>query len=140
MARELLEARAYLAATKPPLADVTAWPKRRINIPHTDKSAARIVGFIIEPGDEAYGELGLSEPLAWLDRMCAASPPMPGRGEGFDAEALRVAREVISDMVRYGIISNEVGTTAYYVGDNVLPIIMGRPLAASPPKEDTHAK
>jgi hypothetical protein len=43
-------------------------------------------------------------------------------------------------MVRYGLISNEVGTTAYYVGDNVLPIIMGRPLAASRPKEDTHAK
>jgi hypothetical protein len=45
-----------------------------------------------------------------------------------DVEALRVAREVISDMVRYGLISNEVGTTAYYVGDNVLPTIMGRAL------------
>jgi hypothetical protein len=120
----------FIAANKPPLADVTVEEIERI---------------VLETEPDVPSSVDGSK--IWTRRMAKAlharlyaSPPMPGRGEGSDAEALRVAREVISDMVRYGLISNEVGTTAYYVGDNVLPIIMGRPLAASRPKEDTHAK
>lgn len=61
---------ARLSTLQVQTSEAVAWPKRRINVPHGDKSADRIVGFIISPGDEAYGTHGLSEPLAWLDRMC----------------------------------------------------------------------
>jgi hypothetical protein len=148
---------AYLAATKPPLAgEVT--PVYRVDWENAPRDGTRVLllskgthpDYRVEQrlfwskhysihdlgGCWSDGFVTMSD-LDFIGWRFDASPPMPGRGEGFDAEALRVAREVISDMVRYGIISNEVGTTAYYVGDNVLPIIMGRPLAASRPKEDT---
>jgi hypothetical protein len=36
-----------------------------------------------------------------------------------------VAREVIADMVRHGHITTEPGNGGYYLGENVLPTIMG---------------
>lgn len=53
-----------------------ALPKRRVCIPHPHEPDKRVVGFVIEQADEAWGELGISEPLFWLDRILATlSPP-----------------------------------------------------------------
>jgi hypothetical protein len=43
-------------------------------------------------------------------------------------EPLKLAREVISDMVRLGVIHTDPGSIGgYYVGENVIPAIMGNP-------------
>lgn len=46
-----------------------AWPNERVNIPDPNNKDARIVGFRIREGDEAWGEHGFSEPLFWLSRV-----------------------------------------------------------------------
>lgn len=51
----------------------------RVNIPDPDNKGARIVGFRIREGDEAWGQFGLSEPLAWLERIAAAPSASMGR-------------------------------------------------------------
>lgn len=59
-------------------AEPVAWPTRRANVPYQGSETTRLVGFVIEKGDEAFGELGLSEPLAWLDRKCVTHPSTGG--------------------------------------------------------------
>jgi len=68
----------YTLAAAPPAVEVeaepVAWPKERVCIPDPHTPGARIVGFCIREGDEAWGEMGLSEPLAWLERSLYTSP------------------------------------------------------------------
>ncbi|MCX2699355.1 hypothetical protein [Ochrobactrum chromiisoli] len=50
-----------------------AWPINLVNMPDTDDADARILGFRIRAGDEAFGEYGLSEALQWLKKACMDS-------------------------------------------------------------------
>lgn len=60
-------------------------PNERVCIPDPSNPSARIVGFRIREGDAAWGDMGLSEPLRWLDRLASrsalvASPPSDRAG------------------------------------------------------------
>lgn len=41
----------------------------KVNIPDPNYPGDRIVGFRITKEDSAYGDYGLTEPLAWLDTL-----------------------------------------------------------------------
>lgn len=56
--------RKYFTAKK-----VTHNLPQKVNIPDPSNPDARIVGFRIYEGDEAWGEHGLSEPLFWLEKI-----------------------------------------------------------------------
>lgn len=60
-----------------PALEPVAWPTERVSIADPHNKNARIVGFRLYPGDEGYGELGLLEPLFWLDKMCRGTLDSP---------------------------------------------------------------
>jgi hypothetical protein len=121
------------AATKPPLADVTVEEIERIVLATEPDVPASVDGSTI-----------------WTRRMASAlharlyaSPPMPGRGEGFvlvpvepDAAMKQACMDVL--LYRGDIYAREDGTI---VVETITPRDLWREmLAASRPKEDTHAK
>lgn len=61
------------AHTDAPELTSVAWPVGIVNIPDPHNADARIVGFRIREGDEAWGRYGLSEPLSWLGKACKNS-------------------------------------------------------------------
>ena len=65
----------------------------RVNIADKESPGARIVGFRIREGDEAWGEYGLSEPLDWLRKVTALQPPQPVRS--VSDEDVRIACEIL---------------------------------------------
>ena len=54
-------------------------PTERVCIPDPHNPDARIVGFRIREGDDAWGETGLSEPIVWLNKLLTANA---GKVEG----------------------------------------------------------
>jgi len=54
-------------------------PAERVCIPDPHNFGARIVGFRIREGDDAWGETGLSEPISWLNKLLT---PNAGKVEG----------------------------------------------------------
>jgi hypothetical protein len=54
-------------------------PTERVCIPDPHNPDARIVGFRIREGDDAWGETGLSEPISWLNKLLT---PSAGKVEG----------------------------------------------------------
>lgn len=54
-------------------------PTERVCIPDPHNTDARIVGFRIREGDDAWGETGLSEPIFWLNKLLTADA---GKVEG----------------------------------------------------------
>lgn len=71
---EALSALSQPVATPAPSQDAAvAWPAERVCIPDPCNPDARIVGFRVRKGDEAFGEHGLSEPLFWLGRAVLAA-------------------------------------------------------------------
>ena len=78
------------------------WPTHRACTPY--KNGSRIVGFVINEGDPAWGEIGLSEPLFWLDRMCKGqSVPLPAEPVADETESLlRRAMDVCLEVVKGG--------------------------------------
>ncbi len=62
---------------------VTDWPKELVSIPDPNEKDARIVGFRIREGDEAWGKIGLSEPLFWLEKRCRAALSAPSTPDGW---------------------------------------------------------
>lgn len=72
-------------------------PYTLVNVP--DSNENRVIGFRISKSDEAYGEMGLSEPLAWFRKWVGQIASSKGRRipEGF---AL-VPVEVKLDAERY---------------------------------------
>lgn len=116
--------RAYLAATKPPLAqEFEAW-----------KSRARNAG--AEVNETPFGTVTTFRHMDELVAFALASPPMPGRGEGF----VLVPVEPTEEMLQAGLreLQENLGDMSVIVRD---PLFCYRAmLAASRPKEDTHAK
>lgn len=53
--------------------ETVAWPTSIVNMSDPDNSDARILGFRIRAGDEAFGKYGLSEALQWLKKACMGS-------------------------------------------------------------------
>lgn len=70
-------------------------PYTKVCIPDPNNAGARIVGFRIRPGDDAWGEMGISEPLFWLDGIL---------GEAADDRRRLGALEEQVDMIRNHLV------------------------------------
>jgi hypothetical protein len=78
--------------------------------------------------------------LDWYDRQTAAlaSPPMPGRGEGFVLVPVEAFTEKLNRLS--AIITELAGEVKAGGPEDRAWAIINELLAASRPKEDTHAK
>lgn len=111
--RALSEQDAELSRLRLPAGgEAVAWRHLvRTSIPHPVEKGARVVGFVIRPGDEAYGKHGLSEATFWLERLLSPATPMPVPPE--EREALQLCFGVVEAVLE------DVGTVhdREHIGD-----------------------
>ncbi|MCO7727820.1 hypothetical protein NJB93_14610 [Brucella intermedia] len=74
-------------------------PAERVCIPDPHNFGARIVGFRIREGDDAWGETGLSEPISWLNKLLT---PDAGKVEGDGCERCGGKGEIVVGKGRHG--------------------------------------
>jgi hypothetical protein len=115
--------RAYLAATKPPLADVTV-----------KALFSQLYDWFNRLPGESLGKTHFDALIA----IVTASPPMPGRGEGFVLVPVEAFTEKLNRLS--AIITELAGEVKAGGPEDRAWAIINELLAASRPKEDTHAK